>query len=385
MSVVTTEVDADYFPGSSGTYNSIFTLPIRPGCSQLEFILTNNGDRNTAARYQMQAGTPTSYLNTGFNVAAGATDTKTYTTTESGPLTDWSQCEIDLGGNVGFVGTVHVKALQTWSGEAGVYCLYGTQLQPDASFVVYLTPGLIDVILTEMGLIWLAPLFTAFWFTYVNVKTLCSTGPPPMPEITLETITSAGPGVIWQALQAVMWPYFCECSPAPPGGVPPIPPGPPGPPQPINWPPTPTLDCDDTSLCTLVHQLMQSVASLQQTVIQDYQVDTLVQRQGVPFGYIVSTAHTGLTGNGELVVADLIGILVQATDVPGWVGLEVGTPDELWVIGRISFGTADGYGPKVIVSHNPEILMPIDGAITRIGYSLTAGVVANIVELVREP
>jgi hypothetical protein len=90
-------------------------------------------------------------------------------------------------------------------------CEHGTQLQQGASFVYYLTPGLIDVWLTKVGMSWLAPLFTGLWFSTINAQTLCQAGPPPMPPINLATLT-AGVDTALAVLRVIAWANLCECS-----------------------------------------------------------------------------------------------------------------------------------------------------------------------------
>ena len=385
MTVITTEVDADFFPGNTGSFNNIFSFPVRPGCSQLEFFVTNNGDRNCAGRYQMQAGTPTSFLVSNFNFAATTTDHRVFTTTSSGPLTLWYSCEVDLGGNTGFVGMIHLKVLQTWSGGLSTNCQYGTQPSSTAQFVYYLTPGLIDVALSTEGLAWLAPLFTAYWFSTLNVNDLCGSQPPAMPPITLNSLTTFSPQQIQDALYAVLWPFFCQCSPAPSGGTPPTPFPTPAPSQPINWPAPISFACDGQDLCTLVNQLMQSVASMQQAIVNDYKETTLIQRQAVPFGYVPGFLHIGLTDAGTIDVQGILGLSIESTTTPPTLSSNLAPVASYFKLGEISMGTADGFAPRRIVTHNPHLFLDIDGDITQVAYLFMPGVVANILELIREP
>jgi hypothetical protein len=382
---VTTEVDADFDPGNTGTFAPAFSFPVRPGCSALDFVMHNEGSISSATRYHMDAGSATSYLNVGFNTPSGVSDHKNYTTTNTGPLTQWTGCTVDLGGNVGFVGIVHLTVTQVWSGTDSTYCAYGTQLATPDQFLIYLTPGVIDLVLigTELG--WLAPLFTAFWFTWVNAQTLCSSGPPTMPPITTDTLTSSSPQMIWDALRAVMWPYFCQCAPAPPGSTSPTPFPLPAPTQPVHWPDTPTFDCDDTSLCTLVNQLVRSMAALQSTLQLDYSSDVLSQRQGVPFGYVPGILHSGLTGAGEFTVSDILGLSVAFTTIPLEYPVKAGDPDTYFGIGKISVGTAKGWERSFQANKNPYLILPVSGAMTLVAYNFPIGIVANIEELLREP
>jgi len=113
---------------------------------------------------------------------------------------------------------------------------------------------------------------------------------------------------------------------------------------------------------------------------------TLVQRQAAPFGYVYGTNHTGLTGTGSISVADLIGVSVDVTTTPGYIGEEAGTPIELFGIGFITLGTTDGYETSRRIDHDGTLFLPhAAGVYTTIGYTLNPGVVVDIRELVREP
>jgi hypothetical protein len=113
---------------------------------------------------------------------------------------------------------------------------------------------------------------------------------------------------------------------------------------------------------------------------------TLIQRQAVPFAYVASTVHSGLTGSGELAVADLLGVLVELTTVPATLGRVAGDPTRLFDAGWLALGTADGWGWRQPVETALKLALPApSGLYTRIGYSLQVGVVARITELVREP
>jgi hypothetical protein len=121
-------------------------------------------------------------------------------------------------------------------------------------------------------------------------------------------------------------------------------------------------------------------------VNQIYQMVTLIQRQSAPFGYVYGTNHAGLTGSGELTVADLIGVSVDVTTNPGYTGLIVGDPATIFKVGRVNLGTADGWTVSRDIDHDGSLVLPAQaGVFTKIGYTLNPGVVVAIRELVREP
>lgn len=112
----------------------------------------------------------------------------------------------------------------------------------------------------------------------------------------------------------------------------------------------------------------------------------LIQRQAVPFAYVYGDNHAGLTGDGEIDVSGLLGVSIDITTLPASYGRADGTPVHLFDVGRVALGTVDGYGrAREISSDGTLFLPPAAGAFTKIGYTLSPGVVASIRELVREP
>lgn len=113
---------------------------------------------------------------------------------------------------------------------------------------------------------------------------------------------------------------------------------------------------------------------------------TLVQRQAAPFGYVPGAVHAGLTGSGEFAVADLLGVKVDVTTMPAYIGRRFGTPDRFFDVGRVSLGTADGWSPAQQLGADPTLVFgPVTGLYTRVGYTLQPNVVVTITELLREP
>lgn len=115
------------------------------------------------------------------------------------------------------------------------------------------------------------------------------------------------------------------------------------------------------------------------------QMVTLIQRQAAPFAYIPGATHTGLSGTGQLAVSGLLGVKVDLTTTPARLGEIAGDPVSIWEAGWINIGTADGFGPRLFISSDPMIVLPVSGAATLIGYSIPDDVVVTITELVREP
>jgi hypothetical protein len=114
---------------------------------------------------------------------------------------------------------------------------------------------------------------------------------------------------------------------------------------------------------------------------------TLIQRQAVPFSYVYGTNHEDLSGDGEIAVQGILGVSINITTLPGYVGSADGTPVHLFDAGFITLGTADGWALSRRLDADGSLILapPGAGAITRVGYTLPAGLVCDIRELVREP
>lgn len=113
---------------------------------------------------------------------------------------------------------------------------------------------------------------------------------------------------------------------------------------------------------------------------------TLIQRQSVPFAYVPSTAHAGLSGAGTLSISGLLGVKIAVTTLPGAIGRKSTTPEEIFDAGFITFGTPDGYPSSYRLEHHPQLILPARcSAFTQLAYDLHPGVVITITELLREP
>jgi hypothetical protein len=268
-------------------------------------------------------------------------------------------------------------------------CAYGTQPQDPTVFLIYLTPALIDAASTAMGIpgAFAAAAFTAFYFTKINVSTVCAGPPPPWPAgVTLDTLATQNLEVLLQCLQYVLWPYLCECKPSPGGGAPAptsytcgTPPTPPG------VQAQPLAVCDNADLCTVINDLVARVGSIATIQQSDHQQITLIQRQSVPFAYMLGAAHSGLSGTGDFQVQGILGLAVTFTTLPIPPTPAPSDPSTFHQLGKVTLGTAQGWLRSWEPTHSPYLILPIEGAMTRVGYTFAAGIVATITELVREP
>lgn len=113
---------------------------------------------------------------------------------------------------------------------------------------------------------------------------------------------------------------------------------------------------------------------------------TLIQRQAVPFGYVLGTAHTALSGAGALSISGLLGVKVSVTTLPSSYGVAGTSPPEHFDLGFVTFGTPDGFPSAFRLTRNPQTMMPARCSVyTDLDYDLAPGVVVTITELRREP
>jgi hypothetical protein len=263
---------------------------------------------------------------------------------------------------------------------AGAYCVGGTQLTTGASLVYYLTPGLIDTWLAHVGMSWLAPFFTAFWFTYLNAGALCSALPPLTWGSITDDPSQLSPTNLENLLRAIAWQNVCQCTGAATS------PPPPFVTEPTGVPTLPTIACDNTNLCATVQDIWQDLAMTQKAVNEIKQTVTLIQRQNAPFAFVTGECHSGLTENGEIAVQGILGLSVSFTGGGASIGEDVGDPVTLFSVGWVNVGDSAGWRTRMYIRSNPWVYFPrIAGEITKIGYSFNPLITAQVCTLVREP
>jgi len=259
-------------------------------------------------------------------------------------------------------------------------CAYGTRPKTTSPGSAILTPDLLQLILAPLNMVWAAILFVPLQFTVLNVSRLCSVPPPPLPIIDTSSIGSAL-GSTQQALDAVSWPYFCECIPGSPA---PVPYPPPSQTQPPSWPANPTFPCDPADLCATLSTLRADVAGVRATLASVLELTTLLQRYGMPFAYAPGAVHTGLTGEGEFAVPRIVGVHVRVTS-PAPTRVLEGNPDYWWDQGWMSIGNESGMLTERRVARQDDVWLPPNAqAATRFRYAFNAGVVADVRELYAE-
>lgn len=278
-------------------------------------------------------------------------------------------------------GVVHGYQLELIT-AAIVHCQFGTELKAPGTFIYYVTPGLIDVALAEIGQPWMAPLFTGFYFSTIDAGALCSDG-PPVPDPVDSTIWTAGLTERLEWLRAVLWNHFCQCKPGTPA---PTPFPPPNPVQPPGGPTQPTFPCDPAQLCATLVQIQQQLAAVSQTLGQDYALDTLVQRYQSPFAVIHGAVHSNVSTSGTFAVSRLIGVQVEVQESPPTNQTFSGVPTYVSDLGWLSILTGDGLIDEIRLTRSLQIWLPrLMPLATQFGISLREGVTVRITELEAEP
>jgi hypothetical protein len=275
------------------------------------------------------------------------------------------------------------------------YCAYGTKQTSDSQYITVITAALVDVAIVLLGGGPLALLaFDTLIGAPILLGDLCGSPPPAVPTFTSDDFIAGtqiwSPGSFdkrMQAFRAAVWNFYCECIPAPPGDPDPVPyPDPPPISLPFGTDPLPLpIVCSNEDICSTLNAMMRQLAAMNVQLAYARRDITLIQRQGVPFGYVPGPLHTGLTGVGEITVSDILALSVQFTTIPSQYPHIDADPDTYFGLGWLTLGTADGFLHSTKLSKNPQLLEPVSGEITRVGYELAVGVVANIQEFVREP
>jgi hypothetical protein len=130
---------------------------------------------------------------------------------------------------------------------------------------------------------------------------------------------------------------------------------------------------------------MRQLSGMSSQIAQLRSDVTLIQRQAVPFAYVPGTLHSGLSDQGTFTCFGILGLSIDITSAPAYLGSDMETPPSSYKFGDISLGTSDGWQRKHWLTHDPQLILDIGADITIVGYTFVQGVTANILELVREP
>jgi hypothetical protein len=274
------------------------------------------------------------------------------------------------------------------------YCSYGTRVKSSARIIEVVTEAAIaGLIAIQPELAFLAIGFGALiGFTWVP-GVVCAGLPPAMPTFTNDDFLFGtqipSPGSLskfFTAFQVGQWKQYCECIPATGGAPAPItvpnpyatrPTGAPDNPGPIN--------CDEQTICQTLDAIIRQMTAMSAQIGYVRSDVQLIQRQHVPFAYVPGTLHSGLSGSGTIAIVNVLGISVQVTTIPGTLSSDMAPVQSWFKLGELSFGTSDGWLARRIVTHNPHLFLDLNADLTELAYQFEPGVVANILELVREP
>jgi hypothetical protein len=92
-----------------------------------------------------------------------------------------------------------------------------------------------------------------------------------------------------------------------------------------------------------------------------------------------------LAGTGVVSIAAPIGVRWHVTARPSYLGSRPGQPLSIEGMGRFAFGDASSFGNDVQLTHVDQLVYPLVGGVTRMGYTLENGVAATLTELVQVP
>jgi hypothetical protein len=92
-----------------------------------------------------------------------------------------------------------------------------------------------------------------------------------------------------------------------------------------------------------------------------------------------------LAGTGVVTIAAPIGVRWHVSTRPTWLGSRPGQPLSIEGMGRFAFGDASSFGNDVQLTHVDQLVYPLVGGVTRMGYTLENGVAATLTELVEVP
>ena len=119
----------------------------------------------------------------------------------------------------------------------------------------------------------------------------------------------------------------------------------------------------------------------------DLKLDWILRSIPSPLNHSVAegTIHAGLTGSGTLTVSGILGVRVELTTVPSWLGSKPGAPAIRFEAGRVDWRTGEGWEGRRYLGASPIDVIFDDPTVDQVGYTLQAGVVATITELVQGP
>lgn len=318
--------------------------------------------------------------------ATGQPAFTSFTLVPSTPLT--RQVERDMASS----GSMHLNAQNVGPGTYHVHvewnmppasCQFGTRLKAGVSPTISIGAAFLTSILEPPGALFLSPLLAATIGQVLDQADLCSSLPPPLPDISASTPRESMQTWL-QIVKALAWQVSCECVPGTPT---PTPPSPPVVAQPPGWITYPSLPpCLNSDLCGSVADIQRSLQNMQQLLSQHYQFEQLVQRFVLPFAYIRGRRFSTLTATGIQPIERCVGILIEVTQHPATNRTMLGVPEYVFDLGWISVVDADGMIDEIRLTRQATTwLSKLIPTATQVGWGLRTGVTVEITELLAEP
>ena len=216
----------------------------------------------------------------------------------------------------------------------------------------------------------------------LGVQQLCGSQPPQMPTLDPVLQNNTIP-VLFQALQAAAWPYYCQCVPGSPAPINfPAPTFTP----PAGWPTAPTFSCDPANLCATLTAILQTLNQMSMQIGSTGQLVTFLQRYGLPFATILGATHSALSGSGQFAISRLIGIQANVTAKPTNTRVLQGNPPYNMDLGWMALSSRDGMLIEKRVTRDTFTWLPVGAQnATLFSWSLTPGTTMNCYELEAEP
>lgn len=155
-------------------------------------------------------------------------------------------------------------------------------------------------------------------------------------------------------------------------------------PTPTPPPAQPTQPCDSTSLCSISWLINSFITNTNATSnVTNNQITDISIGAGAPTipKYVLGTSHS-VTGIGELLLAGVVGILVQLTGVSPGTGFDVSDPNAYFDTGFVALGNANGFEASQRVKHNGQVFMTQLQDCNRVGYNCQMATGYTITELV---
>lgn len=168
------------------------------------------------------------------------------------------------------------------------------------------------------------------------------------------------------------WPVYCVCDTLVPPNT--------GQPAPPAWP---TDTQTPTNLCSPVDMTNQlnAIQALENTL---YTLLSLVAMRVGALPFSLGDQHT-VSGEGEISVSSIIGVLVDGLTFAPGTGQDTADPVRVYTDGWIAFGNSSGWEARFTWKHTPQIFLGATPFTSKIGFTCGMGTSVKITELLPSP